>query len=239
MTAFQNWNNILGYIKSNLGENINFIELSDDYIINYLKNQTLPECSRFIPGKIWATINDSNLIEIDHNYNENTYRIPINEDDYKIINVQEVYYGVSSRGNQIFGYSNYVFLDPRDATMSNVFNDMISKLTPTQTYIFIPPNVIKFGLNLAQNNIIMELNVVHFRLDKIPHDSYNNYFKKKALKDVIDLIISNRSKYSRVQSPFGEIELNIDFLRDKKQELNDQIREVEEWDPPEKLIEFL
>ncbi len=52
----QNWNNILNYVKLNLGAPLNLIEMSDDEIIENLKDQVLPVFSQYCPLKKWTYI---------------------------------------------------------------------------------------------------------------------------------------------------------------------------------------
>ena len=46
----QTWNNLLEYIKLELGVPVNLLEISDDDIIKYIKNHALPEFSQYVPA---------------------------------------------------------------------------------------------------------------------------------------------------------------------------------------------
>lgn len=239
MVQVQNWNNLLQYIKTQLGAQINFLEMDDSQIVDYLFQHTLPTFSTYFPTKIWTYIsNDYNQkTMLTDMYSENVYELKIPE-DVKIVDVAAVYQYSEQFIGAVFTAANIYFYDPRDIAMANTFNDMMKFLTPLQVYYFIPPNILRLSRDLIYNGAIVELDIVHRNLNTITHDKYNKMLKPMALRDIIELLISIRSKYQNVQTPYGEINLNIDFLQTKKQDIDQKLEQEMQWIHPQILVDF-
>ena len=47
----QTWNDVLSYIKINLGVPLNKLEISDDDLVTNLRDQVLPLFSQYAPAK--------------------------------------------------------------------------------------------------------------------------------------------------------------------------------------------
>jgi len=238
----QNWNNLIQYIRYQLGS-INQLEITDDELRNYIKEHTLLDFSNHSPNKLWVLITDSNRMPFnptipDRIMDEDTYKIPLsNENDY-IINVENAYY---RKGTSDF-FDEYPYMlqtDPRDVVMNNTMSTMLDYLDTVQYYQFMPPDTIVFGERLGGVGVILELNIVHTNLDNIKRDIYQNLFKKMALRDTLQMIIANRSKFQQLSSPFGEISLNIEFLEKKLDKIEQDIQEYQTWELPEKLVAWI
>jgi hypothetical protein len=242
----QNWNHIISYIRNQLGA-VNQLELTDDELIDYLKQHTLPEFSIYSPAKLWVLITQPvclELGEVDKLYNENTYTIET-PDDVEIISVDQAYTktgggrGISGGDEGELNNYLYQYQDPRDTVMSNTFNTMMDYLNKVQHFQYLPPRTITFGSNVSANGVILELHVYHARLDTIKRDIYMEMFRPMALRDIIDLIMANRSKFQEVASPFGQINLNLEYLREKQQKLEEKIEDWKSWKPPENLVAWI
>jgi hypothetical protein len=239
--AYQNWNNLLGFIKSKLGASVNFLEFSDEDIVNHIKEQTLPSFSQFHPLRGWRLIDASHRIPADSitEFNNETYRLPVDITTRQIVGVRQIYHTPDRILTQMFSIGRHtLFADPRDVVMTNTFSDMIAFLQPVQSFHFEPPDIIRLSLEIETQGVILEINFVHDKLETIPVDTYNSYFKKMALKDICENLIAVRSKYENMQSQFGEINLNIQYLENLKQKLEEELREEEQWTPPDILIKF-
>jgi hypothetical protein len=245
--AIQNWNLLISYIRHQLGS-INQLELTDDELINHIRDHTLLEFSSHSSDKLWVLITDADRmkVEVDSSGNiapdrimdADTFVIPLpNETDY-IINVEDAYYRRSTSD----GYDEYPYFyqsDPRDIVMNNTMSTMLAYLDSVQYYQYQPPNTITFGKPINQEGVILELNIMHNNLDRIKRDVYQNYFRKLALFDIIEMIIANRSKFREVSSPFGPINLNIEFLERKMEKLEREIEEYRQWEVPEKMVAWV
>lgn len=238
----QNWNSLIQYIRNQLGS-INQLEITDNELIDYIKEHTLPEFSIHSSDKLWVLITDSDRVGFDSSVpdrimDEDTYKIPLpNENDY-IINVQEAYYRTSGSADMFNEYPMYQ-TDPRDIVMNNTMSTILAYLNSVQYYQFLPPDTIIFGKSMGSDGIVLELNINHTKLDRIKRDIFHNLFKKMALRDVLQMIIANRSKFQNVSSPFGEVGLNLEFLERKLEKIETSVEEYFKWEPPETLAAWI
>jgi hypothetical protein len=241
----QNWNHITSYIRSQIGS-INELEISDDELINHLRDHVLPEFSIFSPAKLWVLLSECDRVPVnpldpdmqDKTYDEDTYTIPLPE-DVEIVNVENAYFRKGAAGDDAFReYSHIYQSDPRDTVMNNTFTTMMDYLKTVQYYEYLPPNTILFGHSISEG-IILELHVYHVKLETIKRDIYTNLFRHMAVKSIIEMIIANRSKFQQLSSPFGEIGLNIEFLERKAEKLEQKIEEFQSWMPPNKMAAWI
>lgn len=88
----QHWNDILDYVKLNLGASKNLVEIKDEDLIDKFSNHVLPIFSRYSPMKKNINITQSNYIARG-NYgtaSKYRYKIPLEEND-SIFDIFEVY----------------------------------------------------------------------------------------------------------------------------------------------------
>lgn len=238
----QNWNNILDYVKLNLGAKLNFLEMSDDEIIRNIKTQIIPEFSQFSPHKKETIIDGYRDIIRDLKPGENrfTYKIPSEDDEY-IIDVLELYYGETyhsdyddpyygtkysqSRSNPVpHGHSGSGFFGMIDTVIGNRVNDMQKYLRTRNTWEFRPPNLILTDLGIESATIVY--NVPHKTLKTINPDVYHSAFKPYCLGNV-QLWISNlRQKYGELTTPFGNIKLNWEKLEQDAKENIEKAKDI-------------
>lgn len=90
----QNWNNILNYIKLALGAPLNLVEMSDDEIIENLKEQVLPVFSQYCPLKKWIYIGPEHAQNTAGTPGQPQYVFKIPKpDDEPIVDILEVIFG--------------------------------------------------------------------------------------------------------------------------------------------------
>lgn len=231
--AYQNWNNIISYIKSKLGVPVNQLELSDVEIQSYLQEHMIPEFSQYSPDKKWVYLPSASGSNITKN--QYTYTFDIEEN---ITCVESVYYATDAQSTIIQSLQGY-FLDPRDTSMSNSFIDMIDFLNVYQTFEFLPPKRIQFSRKVSDIGAIVELNIEHQKLDTIQPDLYQKIFKPMAHKHVLDLVIATRSKFTELSSPFGTMNLNVDRLETQRDRLSDKLEEDLNLIPTRTLIAWM
>ena len=162
----QNWNNIVNFVKANLGTKHSSIELTDDFL------------------------------------------------------------------NDTF-YTN-----PADLVMANTFNDMNQFLKSVNDYQFIKPDYLRFSDEPSIDTFIVELNIEHSNLNTIPGDMYHKLFKQICLVDAYELVINNRNKYNNLTTPFGNIDLNIDYMTQRSQELRQKIDDIIDNLPHREYLEI-
>jgi hypothetical protein len=227
----QNWNNCLSYIRANLGTKLQNIEIDDQEFILYFKDHTMAEFSLIEPNKSWVMLTPLNIIHRGGILYE--FQVP---EDIEVIDVHDVYYG--SMIATLAGFGSF-FFDPTDVVMSNTLNDMLEFLRTVKTFQFIKPNKILFSEMLPDGHAIAELNIEHTNPNTIPSDLYRNLFLKMCLHDAIQMVLANRIKYSNLSSPFGEINLNIDYLNNKLETLKAEITEINDWLPHRELLHIV
>lgn len=230
----QNWNHLLKYIKQKLGVPTNLLELSDQEIIDYIKENVLPEISVILHNDMLVRITDKHRDS--SGLNEYTYYIPI-PDDVTIIDIYQVY--INSRNISVGQLtSSYMTLDPRDTVMQNTLVTMFQSLQMVQEYTFEQPNIIRFGIPIY-GEVILHCRVVYNDISKIPIDFYHEIFKRKCLAEVMLLIVAKRKKYESLSTPFGQINLNVQELQNEAQSILSEIESKLDAMPPEYLIAWL
>jgi hypothetical protein len=229
----QNWNNIVNFVKANLGTKHSSIELTDDEFVNYFKEQSLPYFSQIIPLQHWILVTGAHLINTPNMYSQHTYKLPIPE-NLNLIDVACVYMTDHSENflNDTF-YTN-----PADLVMANTFNDMNQFLKSVNDYQFIKPDYLRFSDEPSIDTFIVELNIEHSNLNTIPGDMYHKLFKQICLVDAYELVINNRNKYNNLTTPFGNIDLNIDYMTQRSQELRQKIDDIIDNLPHREYLEI-
>jgi hypothetical protein len=238
MVVTQNWNNLLSYIKLKLGMKVNKLEFSDDEIINNIKSHTLPLVSQYEPHNIWivSDFNRDKVLGPTGAYGNQSIRIPIDTIPFEITEIEEVYYS-NLVGYNLSNLTPY-FVNPVDIAISNTFVDIFNFLQPVQTFTFIRPDILKFGLPITSDKLIIKLNVIHQDVSTLPSDIYNKIFKNLALRDTVGFVLANRQKYSNLQTPFGEVNLNVDALSALYESLDSKLIEELELIPTKSFLEI-
>lgn len=237
----QNWNNILDYIKLNLGAKLNFLEMSDDEMIKNIKSQIIPEFSQFSPWKKEAYIDGQRDIikELKPGENRYTYKIPTDEDEY-IIDVLDLYYGQSyaelddpfyatkysqTATNPVpYGYSGTGMFGMIDTVIENRVNDMQKYLRARNTWEFRPPDLILTDLGIESATIVF--NVPHKTLKTINPDVYHSAFKPYCLGNIQLWVANLRQKYGELTTPFGNIKLNWEKLEQDGKEHIEKAKDI-------------
>jgi hypothetical protein len=112
----QSWNNLIRYIKRKLGAPLNFLEYSDEDIIDIVKEDVLPELSQLIARPIWLPLYQTDVLPVDRNDPERAImmfqiRIPEN---IQLVDIQECYFSRDSMGFLGIYRNMLAVLDPRD-----------------------------------------------------------------------------------------------------------------------------
>jgi len=235
----QNWNNLLTYIKHELGVPSNLIEMTDAEITSNILHVVMPDFSQYMGKNMLYALDQS--MALTTTGSASAYKLPlVANDGIEITRIQNAYYGSASSGlaASINNTSSGLSTNPSAMIMSTVYADALASLAPIRSYVFNKPDVIMFTSRLA-GSIIIELDVVHTNPNTIPGDLYHKSFKKMCLLSIIEGIVAIRSKYTSVQTPIGEVALNIDFLISKADRLRDEIKEVNNDIPPDPLLAFV
>jgi hypothetical protein len=230
----QTWNSLIEYIKLRLGSPINQIELSDDDMQSYLSLHMIPEISQYISNKKFVRLSNTNLTpNADAALFERSYTIPMDDDNTEIIEVRNAYWeqtwGVGMTANSV------VPINPVDHAMLNEITDIARTQMPLLTFEFIRPDTLILDEDL-DDDVILELRVLHKDLTTIPSDVYHDIVKPMALGQICLLIASFRSKYESITTPFGAVNLNWQMMEDKGNTLLQQVQEKLDMMPTDHLV---
>ena len=252
--AGQNWNDILKYVKRKLGTKLNLLELSDDEIIQNLKDDVVPYFSQYSPAKHETTISSADRVtDLPKGSNQWTYRIPVPEGTY-IIDIFDVYYNISSTQNDDpyygtkysqtnaagsitkygRGEANVLGGGMIDTVIDNVYSDIADSLSVQNTWEFRMPNIIISDLELSGAVVVYNTN--HQTLETIAPDYYHTIFKPLCLAEVKQDLVALRSKFEGLTTPFGEIRVNWQKLETDAEREKDMIQQKLDMIPPDHFI---
>lgn len=205
-------NRILRKVKLKLGASARKLELSDDEIIEIIKENTMRTFSIYSPYEERVTIipekhQIKTLDKLD------TYIIPTNSD---IINIKELV--LPSMGNA----PGFVGIG---SDMGIV--DFDPQITPTTR--FVRPNRLEVYPNLSQavNHFVLIINVVHPDSTTVKLGLLDKLFIL-ATGDVAEAILAMRNQFQDINSEFGAINLNIDYLQTLVSERNDLLQKFDD-----------
>lgn len=252
--AGQNWNDILKYIKRKLGTKLNLLELSDDEIVQNLKDDVVPYFSQYSPAKHELVLTSSDRVtDLPKGSSQWTYKIPVPDGTY-IIDIFDVYLNMSSTQNDDpfygtkysetnaagaitkYGRGDADILGGGmiDTVIDNVYNDIADSLSVHNTWEFRPPNIITSDLELT--GAVVVYNTVHQTLDTISPDYYHMIFKKLCLVEVQEDLVALRSKFEGLATPFGEIRVNWQKLESDAERERDVLQQKLDMIPPDHFI---
>lgn len=235
----QNWNNIINLVKSNLGSKSSNIEITDDEFITHFKEHTLPYFSQISPLQSWILLDGSNLVTLPNMHSRYVYKLPI-PDGITIVDIVDVYFNsnFAITGTEFNEISARMTNNPADIVMANTLGDMARFLTTVNDYKFIKPDIIRFTESTRDAPLIVEINIEHNNPSTIPGDLYHKLFKNMTIVDGLELVLNNRNKFSNVTTPFGQIDLNTDYISQRIQELKQKNEEIIDGLPHRQFLEI-
>jgi len=218
----RSWNNVLSYIKMNLGAPLNMIELSDNDIIEYLQEHVLPEFSTYAPKRKFLLLQNSDLVD------NKIWKYRLNTDDY-IINIIDVFiYRGGSRGENLL-----------DMLAKEELLSALDSIRESISWKFESPNYLIFFDDRIQIYLpcIVQYGTVYDNLSEIPADLYI-WFKKLALAEIKIILGNMRTKY-QLSTPFGQVTINgIELKQEGMQEKEAIINQLQTNIPPPTLVKF-
>lgn len=234
MSDAQHWNDILDYIKVNLGVPINLLEISDDELIGYLRRHVLSLFSQYAPAKNYAFITGSNQISGGSGSPRFMYRIPVEAGTY-IVDVLEAMPSKEISIVDMYGGALINAQAAMDLVISNSYIDAVRSLQTRSTWEFIPPDIMVFDTEITSCVVIY--NTPHTVLNTVRPDLYHRCFKPMCLGHTKIWIAAMRSKFENLATPFGQLNLNYEKLQTEGQVLIDNAQVILDTIPPDILIE--
>lgn len=217
----QTWNNLLDYIKLNFGASLNFLEFSDEQLIEYIKTQVIPYFSQYSGLKKYVIITEEHQLvtEVGAPYR---YKLPIeNEPIYDVV---DVYYDTTGDGSSIYADIPATgYFDSINKVIDNSFVDAIKSVNARQTWSFVPPHYMEFDFKVYRACIVYTTN--HEDLSTIRPDLYEIIFKDLCLGYCQVWVASLRRQFNSVSTALGQIEIDWQEL---KQEGQQNIQEAQQ-----------
>jgi len=231
----QHWNDVLSYIKINLGVPINLLEISDEDLITNLRQHVMGLFSQYAPHKRWAYISGADIVhETTLGYPRYMAKIPVPPGTY-IIDVLEAYPTKEISIVDMYGGALINAQAAMDLTISNAYIDAVRSLQTRNTWEFLAPDIMIFDKETLA--CVVVYNTPHVTLDTVRPDLYHKAFKPLCLGYTKLWIASMRSKFEGLATPFGQLNLNFQELKSEGQTLIDNAISVLETIPPDILIE--
>lgn len=232
----QNWNDVLSYVKINLGVPINLLELSDDDLITNLRQHVMGLFSQYAPHKAWAFISGADIF-YGNTLGSPQYmaKIPVPPGTY-IIDVLEAYPTKEVSIVDMYGGALINAQAAMDLVISNSYIDAVRSLQTRNTWEFLAPDIMIFDKETLA--CVVVYNITHTTLDTVRPDLYHKCFKPLCLGNTKLWIASMRSKFEGLATPFGQLNLNFQELKTEGQTLIDNAMAILETIPPDVLIEI-
>ena len=235
--VWADWDNLIQYVKLNLGADNQQFEYSDEQILEIIQEHTLPEFSRYGPKERYFRIGEEELIS---QHPTLMYQF---KDCGKIIKIQEVIpTGNMTASDQIQIQSQNLGGDITDYLLSVNMLHMSQIAQAPSTWSFRAPDKIliqKSDANLSYSRgFIIKLGLVHTDPTTVDPDGYE-YLKELSLADIMIYIGRLRSKFKDLSTPYGQIQNNSDELLQEGKQLKQETVEALRTRPPDDFIFFL
>lgn len=230
--SWQSWQNIIDYIKTELGADVMDLELSDQKIKEKIQMHVMPEFSNYDPLTRYYKMLEGNIVTRDP---INLYQFK--DFDYKIMSISNIINQANYVDySQMFSQS--VAGDVTDFLVRQNYLDMAAIAQADNTWKFLPPDKIQMtraGYSYLAEEFIVVLNVAHKDPTSISPALYDS-FRDLATSYIMNAIAKIRKKYNNFNTPFGSIQLNADeMIQDAKQLRLDTLTELKRT-PPDSLL---
>lgn len=234
MNPWFNETTVLEYIKREFGVPFNILEFDDDYIVEkVIRDQTnLKEFSRYFPKEERVILDTHNneraVLEKLYNSNPKKYKdmplptvdsnIWVLDSDNEILGVKRI---INNPINDSLAYyaDMYSIDNPVESATFDLTRSFMNKPI---THKFLHPNRVEIKGYCRPGRMLAILETVHDNdLSTIPSSLHIDY-KNLCVYNTAELILRVRNKYTNMSTPFGELNLNIDWIQqiaDKKMEL--------------------
>jgi hypothetical protein len=230
---------VLKYIKSNLGGYRLKIELTDEEILDYVKEFSLRTFSKYIPDVGRTVISPTNPNTHD-SLITNKFFIE-DEDGLEIIGVKELVDNLSGDlvlGHPYVGVYSYDELPSWTLQVDRARSAKLFSLWDV-TFDFQPPNIIEVWPTPTQSFCVIYERIHNEDFSTIPIDLQDE-FLRLCLADIKIQVGQVRSKYGggALNTPFGSIPLGSEILSEGKDERREIIEKLEGKSHPNITIDI-
>lgn len=230
--AWQTWENVLNFIKLNLGADVQKLEFSDDRIIEIIKEHSLMEFSMFESYTRYYKMTSLHIIS------ESPFLIYEFKEDfpYKILELRR-------RIDQVFNYGDMLTIPTSanlvDTLVRQNYLDMSSITRADNSIVFDPPNRIRVfepSINTEyQREFIIEVGVAHDSPLTISPGVYD-LFRDLALGDIMIFLAKIRTKFNNFNTPFGTVTLDAEQLLQEGKDIKARVIQELKTCPPEQIL---
>lgn len=231
-TAWQTWDNVLSFIKLNLGADVQKLEFSDDRMIEIIYEHSLMEFSMYESYTTYYKMTSLHMIS------ESPFLIYEFKEDFPFRILE-----LKRRIDQTFNYGDMLTIPSStnlvDTLVRQNYLDMTAITRATSTMQFDPPNrvrVIEPSLNIDfQRDFILEVGVAHESPLTISPGVYD-LFRDLALADIMIYLAQIRSKFNNFTTPFGQVTMNAEQMLVDGKEIKARVISELKRNPPEQYI---
>ena len=215
-----------------------FIEKSDQDLMDWIKNVTIPTFSEYIPDKEYAPVVPSD--EKYQNARTGWYHF-FDEEDLDIYDIIECYFGVetlAATNHPIVGVSSFEGMTwwSLDIFKSRNFGPI--SLFSGYTYKYIAPNIVEVLPDYTNAFVVKYEREQPHDLRRIPNPTKRE-FMDLCLADIKLWIGGMRTHYGNIQTPWGEINLKGDELKSEGEALkNETVTKLDERSIPPVIIDI-
>jgi hypothetical protein len=231
------WSAILKKIRDEMSLPFQQLEISNDQIIEYLKETALPEFTFYFPQKWRMTLNTTDQSVRVPGRNSEFYLL--DPDDREIKTVVGVYPTLTRfiyHGHPIKGT---MFMDVEEWHLS-VYNSNLNSPYSELKFMheFIPPNQLRITPTYS-GKVVVEYERSHDPELSTINPELQHYFRDLCQGLFFMRVGRLRQKYTNMQTPFGEIPLNGDALYQEGKEIYDKtIEKFERLTVPNVVFDY-
>jgi hypothetical protein len=225
-----NESRVLNYIKSHLGFPFQFLEKTDEEIMQYVQEYTIREWSEYNPQPDRILMLDVTAERTKVPGKQNEYYLEEPE-GLEIFNVVDVYYNMSDllvHGHMPLGPLSYGDL-ANWALATQMAVDLKQFSSFDKSFIFKHPNVLRISpvFSLASEKWVA---VQYERMQPKDFSGIPNEFQilfcDFALADIMIMLGRVRKRYTDLKTPFGDIPVSAEIFDEgttKKKEILDRL----------------
>ena len=236
-----NESRVLHYIKDNLGFPFQFIEFSDEQIIEYIQTYTLREFSQYFPDCVTIGYNPSFAPNKVAGKSNEFY---INDEQGReILGIKDIYFPVGD-----FLLHGHPPLGPM--SMGELTNWVLSVEVSMwvkqfssfdHTFEFKHPNVVRISPSPTNtDNIAIEYERIHSPEFETIQMDISHWFLELCLADIMIRIGRIRRRYSggNLRTPFGDIPIEGEILDEGKEKKREILERLQTGSLPNVIVDF-
>jgi len=210
---------LLRHIKAQLGSTTRVLPISDDEILEIIEEETLPTFSKYYPYMYRVYVGKEDKLD----YKEARSVYVMKTDGLEILGVAKVF-----RTDGSYNECRYPYYNTNNIFDIAIANNYLSVASTPETFAFYPPSLIElFPKNWVDKEFLVICKCIHPKsLQTIPPTLKDEFFDL-ATYDVGRAIAPILIHYDQLQTPYGQIELKIDFINECAQKREDLLEKFQ------------